>query len=68
MVAHAIKTRPAVKPTIARGGLFEDVLTTVLEAVEQRADPSVRELMRAALNARVTENPDGVIEIDPRVG
>jgi hypothetical protein len=67
MVAHAIETRLAVKPTTTSGGLFEDVLKTVLEAVARRRNPSVRDLMRAALQARVTENPDGVIEIEPRV-
>ena len=67
MVAHAIKMRLAVEPTTTSGGLFEDVLKTVLEAVEQSADPSVRDLMRAALKARVTERPDGAIEIDPWV-
>ncbi len=67
LVAHAIETRLAVKPTTTSGGLFEDVLKTVLEAVEKRDDPSVRDLMRAALQARVTERPDGVIEIEPWV-
>ncbi len=67
MVAHAIETCLAVKPTTTSGGLFEDVLKTVLEAVEKRNDPSVRDLMRAALKARVTEHPDGVIEIEPWV-
>ena len=67
MVAHAIETRLAVKPTTTSGGLFEDVLKTVLEAVEKRDDPSVRYLMQAALQARVTERPDGVIEIEPWV-
>jgi hypothetical protein len=64
MVAHAIETRLAVKPTMTRDGLFEEVLKTVIEAVEKRDDPSVRDLMRAALQARVTGNPDGVIGIE----
>jgi hypothetical protein len=67
MVAHAIETRLAVKPTTTAGGLFEDVLKTVIEAVEKRDDPSVRDLMRAALKARVTERPGGLIEIEPWV-
>ena len=67
LVAHAIETRLAVKPTTTSGGLFEDVLKTVLEAVARRRNPSVRYLMRAALKARVTERPDGVIEIKPWV-
>ncbi len=67
LVAHAIETRLAVKPTMTRGGLFEEVLKTVIEAVEKSDDPSVRYLMRAALKARVTERPDGVIEIEPWV-
>ncbi len=65
MVAHAIETRLAVKPTTTAGGLFEDVLKTVLEAVASRKDPFVRDLMRAALEARVTEYPDGAFEIEP---
>lgn len=68
LVAHAIETRLAVKPTMTRGGLFEDILATVIEAVERRRDPSVRELMRAGLAAQVSERPDGIIEIDPQVG
>ncbi len=67
LVAHAIETRLEVKPTMTAGGLFEDVLTTVIEAVEKRDDPSVRDLMRAALQARVTERPGGLIEIEPWV-
>ena len=67
MVAHAIETRLAVKPTTTSGGLFEGVLKTVIEAVEKRDDPSVRDLMRAALKARVTERPNGLIEIEPWV-
>lgn len=67
MVAHAIKTRLEVKPTTTWGGLFEKLLKTVIEAVEGRSDPSVRDLLRAALRTRVTESPDGIIEIDPRV-
>jgi len=67
MVAHAIETRLAATPTTTAGGLFEDILKTVIEAVEKRDNPSVRELMRAALRARVTESPGGLIEIDPRV-
>jgi hypothetical protein len=65
VVAHAIETRLAVKPTTTTDGLFEDILKTVIEAVEKRNDPSVRDLMRAALKARVTERPDGLIEIEP---
>lgn len=68
MVAHAIETRLAVKPTTTPRGLFEDVLKTVIEAVEKRPDPSVGDLMRAALKARVSEDPEGIIEIDPQVG
>lgn len=68
LVAHAIKTRLGVKPTMTRGALFEDILVTVLEAVETRESPSVRDLMRAGLKAQVSEHPDGVIELDPRVG
>ena len=45
-----------------RGGA-EDVI----EAVERRSDPSVREMMRSALKAQVDERPDGVIEVDPRI-
>jgi len=67
MVAHAIETRLAVKPTMTRGGLFEEVLKTVIEAVEKSDDPSVRYLMQAALKARVTESPGGLIEIEPWV-
>lgn len=67
MVAHAIKTRLEVQPTTTRGGLFEDVLTTVMEAVERQERKSVRDLMRDALKARVSERPDGVIEIEPWV-
>lgn len=67
MVAHAIETCLAVKPTTTAGGLFEDVLKTVIEAVEKRDDPSVRGLMRAALIARVTKHPGGLIEIEPWV-
>ena len=67
MVAHAIETRLAVKPTTTTGGIFEDVLKTIIEAVEKRDDPSVRDLMRAALIARVTEHPGGLIEIEPWV-
>ena len=67
MVAHAIETRLTVKPTTTAGGLFEDVLKTIIEAVEKRDDPSVRDLMRAALKARVTERSGGLIEIEPWV-
>jgi hypothetical protein len=68
LIAHAIETRLKVKPTTTRGGLFEDVLATVIEAIEKRKEPSVRELMRAGLKAQVYESPEGAIEIDPRVG
>jgi hypothetical protein len=67
IIAHAIKTRLAVKPTITSGGLYEDVLKTVLEAVEKRDDPSVRDLMRAALKARVTGQLGSLVEADPWV-
>jgi len=67
-VAHAIDTRLGVKPTTTGGGLFEDVLVTVIEAVEKRKNPSVRDLMQAGLAAQVSEHLDGGIEIDPRVG
>jgi hypothetical protein len=65
MVAHAIETRLAVKPTMTAGGLFEEALKTVLEAGPKRDDPSVRDLMCAALEARVTEYPNGAFEIEP---
>ncbi len=65
LVAHAIETRLAVKPTTTSGGLFEDALKTVIEAVEKSDDPFVRDLMRAALEARVTEYPNGAFEIEP---
>lgn len=68
LVAHAIRTRLGVKPTMTRGGLYEDILVTVIEAVEKRESPSVRDLMRAGLAAQVSEPPDGGIEIDPQVG
>jgi hypothetical protein len=67
LIAHAIETRLGVKPTTTRGGLFEDILATVIEAVEKRANPSVRPLMRAGLAAQVYESSDGGIEIVPRV-
>jgi hypothetical protein len=67
LVAHAIQTRLAVKPTTTRGGLFEDVLATVIEAVERRPNPSVSKWMSAGLAAKVSEHPDGVIEINPKV-
>ena len=54
-------------PTTATGGLGEDVLKTIIGAVEKRDDQSVRDLMRAALKARVTERPNGLIEIEPWV-
>ena len=68
LVAHAIDARLGVKPTVTRGGLFEDILATVIEALETRKNPSVQDLMRAGLAAQVSEHPDGDIEIDPRVG
>ena len=46
MVAYAIETHLESKPTTTAGGLFEDVLKTVIEAEESRKDPSVRDLMR----------------------
>jgi hypothetical protein len=46
----------------------EDILAMVIEAVERRPDPSVWDLMRAGLAAKVFESPDGIIEIDPQVG
>ncbi len=68
LIAHAIATRLRVKPTMTKGGLLEDILATIIEAVEKRRNPSVHGLMRAGLAAQVSERPDGVIEIDPRVG
>jgi predicted GNAT family N-acyltransferase len=56
-----------VTPSTTVGGLFENVLKTVIKAVENRRDPSVRDLMRAALRVCVSESPDGTIEIDPQV-
>lgn len=67
LVAHAIETRLGIKATITSGGLFEDVLKTVVEALEKRPDPAVHDLMRAARRVRVSERPDGVIEIGPQV-
>ena len=68
-VARAMRSHLQLEPTTTRGGLFEALLKTLLEAlIPDTDDPSVRDLMRDALKARVTEHPDGVIEVDPGVG
>ena len=76
-IAHAIRTFARTEPTSTRGGLFEEVLLVAMEAVRARGalrgpgdrpDPALHDLMLKALRAKVTEHPDGVIEIDPMVG
>ena len=75
-IAFAIQERLYIKPTTTRGGIFEETLKTVVGSIRTETgsrrsdadpDPSVRDLMRKALKARVTRSADGVLEIDPRV-
>ena len=61
MVAYAIDKRLGVKPTMTRGGLYEDILVTVIEAIEKRENPSVRDLMRAGLAAEVSDTPGAIV-------
>ncbi len=65
MVAHAIRKHLSVEPTITRGGLFEEALKTVIEAVEDRQSSDVRSLLKVALQSRVIESEGGTIEVIP---
>ena len=75
-IAYAIQEHLHIKPTTTRGGLFEEALKVIIGSIRSNTgrrnsdadpDPSVRDLMRKALKARVTRSADGVLEIDPKV-
>lgn len=75
-VAYAIKKYLGIKPTTTREGFYEDILKVVVNAVDprnstsslqERPEPSVRNLMQKALKVRVTEHEGGATEFDPWV-
>lgn len=68
LIAHAIRSHLGVKQaTITRDGLYENVLQTILSAVQDREVHAVRDLMRQALKVNVIEQDNGLISIDPWV-
>ena len=48
-VAYAMSNFLGMEPTTTRGGLFEEIVILLLEAIEEREVKSVREILSAAL-------------------
>lgn len=67
-VAYSIRRHLKSPSTTTPGGVFEQALATVVEAVEGRKEPAVTSLMRAALKLKVIEHEGGSIEIVPTGG
>lgn len=66
LVAQAMERHLGEDPKMTRGGLFEQLLKTIIEALEpERDDPSVREIIRDVLNARAAGEP--IVEHATRV-
>lgn len=70
-IAHAFRIHMDIEPTSTRSGPFEEILVPVLEAIDPKpgkdTDPSVHDLILKALKVRVSDNPDGVVEFNPKV-